>query len=333
MVRGRLKPLKYLTKCQIRNKVSQNLLPYFYVFLFLHFPESSESNNSSLDTSQLTDSSSEGDLREYASAAACAFNEDDESVTSSIQSETEQDKNTKEQDDINNENEIENLRSFLKAWATDYEVTQSQQKPLLAKLKEHECFSEQILKDPRTLLGTSSTKTCMQTIKHGVYYHFRLKAGIEEVHSNNAHRISRINIKIGIDGVPISKSSKATFWPILATVEPFGEVFIVGLYFGYEKPILAEDFLDEFLAETEDLCNNGFNFRGEMLKCKIKCIIADVPAKAYILIVKSHTGFHSCTKCKIRGKWKRHTVCFPNVRRQFPRRTDVDLRHCRHRKH
>jgi hypothetical protein len=36
-----------------------------------------------------------------------------------------------------------------------------------------------------------------------------------------------------------------------------------------------------------------------------------VPAKSFILRTKGHSGFSSCTRCKIEGEYINNRVCFP----------------------
>lgn len=44
-----------------------------------------------------------------------------------------------------------------------------------------------------------------------------------------------LNLIINIDGLPLVKLSQATLWPILCSNTA---VYLVGAYFGYQKPIL-----------------------------------------------------------------------------------------------
>lgn len=37
----------------------------------------------------------------------------------------------------------------------------------------------------------------------------------------------------------------------------------------------------------------------------------DTPAKAFLLKVKGHNGFFSCTRCEIEGEYKENRLCFP----------------------
>lgn len=49
----------------------------------------------------------------------------------------------------------------------------------------------------------------------GIYHHFGLSSAILKYTPNN---VTEVNIAIGIDGVPLSKSSGGQFWPILGYI-------------------------------------------------------------------------------------------------------------------
>jgi len=73
--------------------------------------------------------------------------------------------------------------------------------------------------------------------------------------------VDEVKIAIGIDGLPISRSRSNQFWPILTYIEveyPLPKrVFLVGLYYGTEKPHCSNDFLLDFVAESNELTSNG----------------------------------------------------------------------------
>ncbi|CAN7998523.1 unnamed protein product, partial [Ixodes pacificus] len=52
--------------------------------------------------------------------------------------------------------------------------------------------------------------------------------------------------------------------------------------------------------------------------------ICDAPAKSFILCIKGHTGYYSCTKCTVRGTYINGRVCFPDLTASL--RTDADFR-------
>lgn len=96
----------------------------------------------------------------------------------------------------------------------------------------------QLPKDARTLLGTPR-KTIIRSVEPGNYFHYGLLRGIVDElnkHSNHAgiHNCS-ISIDIGIDGLPLAKSSKSQLWPILGSVKTTianWKPFVIGmLYF------------------------------------------------------------------------------------------------------
>lgn len=72
----------------------------------------------------------------------------------------------------------------------------------------------------------------------------------------------KIQVVVGIDGLmDHCKNRNNQFWPILAfnLVEPplAQVVYLVGLYYGKEKPHDSNDFLLDFVKETKDLISNG----------------------------------------------------------------------------
>ena len=148
MKRARSKPLRCLSKRQLRNLVAQD--SESHSFLQRHCSERSESENSLSDY----------ELRERASSNSfCDENVwmdiNDASFSSTYTLGTEQAENVDLGTEVNDGNGPQDLQSFLRNWATDYGVTQPQLKPLLIKLKAHECFRDAIPKDPRILLGIS----------------------------------------------------------------------------------------------------------------------------------------------------------------------------------
>lgn len=75
---------------------------------------------------------------------------------------------------------------------------------------------------------------------------------------------------VGIDGLPLAKSSSSQFWPILPYVQPFKEyVFLVGLYHGFEKPVDSNDFLKDFIDEAEHLVKYGIDINNVFQKVSI----------------------------------------------------------------
>lgn len=70
-------------------------------------------------------------------------------------------------------------------------------------------------------------------------------------------------LTINIDGLPLSKSSKSQFWPILMSIDllEISEPFIVGIYHGLKKPESVMDFLNLFVEEYLFLRENGITIK------------------------------------------------------------------------
>ena len=101
-------------------------------------------------------------------------------------------------------------------------------------------FHPQLPKDPRTLLQTM-TKYVIDSIAGREYYQFGVTLGLRNLSSaiiSNIRDDNEMHLQINIDGLPLFRSSKTQFWPILGRVAwPFSsEPFIVGLFCGDKKP-------------------------------------------------------------------------------------------------
>lgn len=72
------------------------------------------------------------------------------------------------------------------------------------------------------------------------------------------------------------------------------------------------------------MCRDGIIINNKHVHCNIDSIICDTPAKAFILQVKGHTGYSSCTKCKTEGTFRNNKVCFPQIDASL--RTDLEFR-------
>ncbi|KAF0682496.1 Uncharacterized protein FWK35_00038597, partial [Aphis craccivora] len=80
----------------------------------------------------------------------------------------------------------------------------------------------------------------------------------------------------------------------------------------------------DFVTEAKCLIQNGFQFENKKIMLKIRMLTADTPAKSFILNVKGHSGYYSCTKCCIEGEYHNKGVCFPPIVAKL--RNDNDFR-------
>lgn len=199
---------------------------------------------------------------------------------------------------------------------------------ILDIIRKHK-IDETLPKDTRTLLGTPRSVTLFD-VSPGKYIHFGLKYALEhnlQIYFNSIQVPDTIFLNFNIDGLPISNSSLSQFWPILASISQVDfhtEPFVIGIYHGNTKPDSNNEFLKLFVDELEDLLKSGIKFKNMNVKICVGAFICDAPARAFILNVKSHSGFSSCTKCTIHGEFYERRVIFPDLHCNL--RTDTSFK-------
>jgi len=73
----------------------------------------------------------------------------------------------------------------------------------------------------------------------------------------------------------------------------------------------------------QKICENGIIFNGRNIPYRLEALICDAPAKSFVLCIKGHSGYSSCTKCYTEGEYVNNRICFPQV--DAPRRTNDDF--------
>ena len=224
-----------------------------------------------------------------------------------------------------NDDTNEQLTDNLADWAAQSQIPHSKLKGLLSVLRQ---YHPHLPKDPRTLLQTTTAYN-ISAIGGGEYYHFGLACVINKLPQlvQVDRDISRISFQVNIDGLPLYKSSKKQFWPILGrVVSPFeSETFIIGLYSGVSKPSDVEQYLEQFVLEVKELEVNGILIEtlNKIVPISVACFICDAPARAFIKQTKPHNAYYGCEKCIQKGVWA-GKVTFPQT--DSPLRTDSDVK-------
>jgi len=168
-------------------------------------------------------------------------------------------------------------------------------------------------KDARTILPTKSIDMSNKgAVTPGQYYHFGLKNRIELNFLFKDNSRNEIQLIIEIDSLHIAKSATSQFWPILGYIIPYsGDVFLIGIYFGMEKPHDSNDFLQDLVNEAKMLLKDGMILNNKIYTIVFDVFCCDVPSKSFILKIKGHCGYFSYTRCKIEGEHKYKRTCFP----------------------
>lgn len=172
----------------------------------------------------------------------------------------------------------------------------------------------------RTLLQTPR-QTDISKIFEGKYAHWSLDNVIHKM-LLKCNYIESIDLLINIDGLPLGKSSNTSLWLILCSHTKDITVYLIGAYFGHEKPRDPNVFLQSLVIDLTRLINQGFQKDDKIIKISLFGLICDAPAKAFALCTKDHNGFYSCTKCTIKGKYLHNRICFPNTKLRCHLRTD-----------
>lgn len=213
------------------------------------------------------------------------------------------------------------ITDSLAQWAVDFGITNGAVNALLSILKTK--FPE-LPNDARTLKNTPRSNICTK-MGNGTYVHYGLKDGLTDYLLNEKTPEEQvISLDFNIDGLPLAKSSNLQVWPILCNVVATKYIFFVGLYSGNSKPNSSNSFLRKFVTELNELTEIGFPFRNKMYKIEIRAFVCDAPAKAFILNIKGHTGYYSCTKCTQRGTYVGRKVTFPKS--DFELRSNLSFR-------
>ncbi|KAF0753899.1 DUF4806 domain-containing protein [Aphis craccivora] len=186
----------------------------------------------------------------------------------------------------NYNNNNESMEILLAKWALTFNICQNSLNGLLKILRAYPFNLSTLPKDARTIMRTKNVNNLLEVvpINPGEYYHFGLAVGLQTVLKNVCLKeINIIEIVIGIDGLPLSRSSKSQFWPILGDARPYSNaIFLIGLY------------LRKYKTERY-------------------CFCLDAPAKSFILQIKGHSGFSFCTRCTKEGEYTENRMCFPYV--------------------
>lgn len=160
----------------------------------------------------------------------------------------------------------------------------------------------------------------------GEYYHFGLAKGLLSRLKclTLPADLYTLKLQFNIDGLPLFKSSKVQFWPILALVncDYTRSPFIVGLFCGISKPKSVFEYLSTFVEDLEHLLTNGIVYGSKKLKVIVSSFVCDAPARAFVKHIKAHNGYSGCDKCCQVGEWK-NKMTYPETNVKL--RTDADF--------
>ncbi|CAL1672577.1 unnamed protein product [Lasius platythorax] len=113
---------------------------------------------------------------------------------------------------------------------------------------------------------------------------------------------AEIIIDISTDGATLNGSFQ--FWPIQYRIKNIinSKPIIAGVYIGKLKPCDPHKFMERFVSDVlQVIQDGGVSINDKKIPLRIRCFIADAPARALILNHKGHMSSHPCSKCKVEG--------------------------------
>jgi len=215
----------------------------------------------------------------------------------------------------------------LRTWNIQFNVTHNCLNSLLEVLRSE---GLKVPKDGRTLMKTPSKHNILQLSNYGSYIHFgieRMVYPILQKHESDLINVKSLNLGINVDGLPLAKSSKSQFWPILICIINvkvlLKYVIPIGIFHGLEKPSSVSEFLNCFIIDILNILQKGINVNDHLFNIKIAHIVCHAPAKAFLLNVKPHNAYHGCNACIDEGVFNK-TMTFLTT--NSPMRTDDSFR-------
>ena len=227
-------------------------------------------------------------------------------------------------DDDSEEGRMTDLLKKLAQWKLQNNITNSAFNDLL-KILRHE--HPRLPKDARTVVPPPKHVQYRQ-IAGGVYHHFGVVSSVTTALQNDREHVHdgfNIELQLGIDGLPVHKSTRWHLWPILGKVEntPSRHVFAIGLFFGESRPSSCTDYLTEFMDEYTAIRRSGFQLFGCAVTLTITTAICDAQARALVKCIRQHNHKAGCDKCCIKGEWDGKRTIFVGDGSQ---RTDESFR-------
>ncbi|XP_008211972.1 uncharacterized protein LOC103317053 [Nasonia vitripennis] len=139
----------------------------------------------------------------------------------------------------------------------------------------------------------------------GQYCHYGLENALRSFIDEYVHKgivVECIKLLVSIDGAPLAVSSEKWLWIISVSEKELKLVEVLAIYHGEDKPSNVNELLKEF-KEVTLFINNGISHKDKHYSVILHALVCDAPAKSYVICVKYHSGYYSCTKCTIEGEY------------------------------
>lgn len=187
-------------------------------------------------------------------------------------------------------------------------------------------------KSAKTFLRTADAKYGifpMQDMKGGMgeFVYFSIKKSLEDIVNPEIHEEKIIELQISVDSVSLKNSSCDEFWVTSGKIHfdpDVYPVFPISIYCGTCKPNSSDDYMENFINEFNELLTRGVYVKEHLFIIKLKCLICDTPARAFLKDTLGHTGLEACERCEVVGEKVDRTTVFPST--DAIERTDESFR-------
>lgn len=218
----------------------------------------------------------------------------------------------------------------LRRWAIESQIPHTHLDTLLGILRRK--LIPQLPKSLKIFMKTSNSQpiTAVRNSSgevEGKFVYFGIRQNLQRLINPSLHEDRNIALQFNIDGLPLFKSSRKQFWPILCQIffnPSVYPVFPVAIYEGDTKPSDLRQYFEKFIDEVIELLEIGVEVNNIVLKVSIKSFICDRPARSMIKSIKGHGGYYACERCTIPGQ--RHNKRTVYVGQDFLKRHDSSFR-------
>lgn len=206
-----------------------------------------------------------------------------------------------DQEQIESENDEENVGTQedcgtaveigprMLTWHLQYNISESATNDLLYFLKEH--YFPHLPKNIETLkLCSRHSELNIERMNDGEYCFFGLKNMLQCILSkidDFKDMTNHYQLQFGIDGIPLTKSSRSSLWLILLKIKSFPLVLPVAVYHGTGKPKNVHDYMRDFIAELDLLLRDGILFNDRRITFSVCSFVMDAQAKSYVMNIKA----------------------------------------------
>jgi hypothetical protein len=205
------------------------------------------------------------------------------------------------------------FKDKLATWSIENNVTQVATSQLLKLIREE--FSVEVPLDARSLLKTPRNVEYLD-IGEGKFFYFgieqqvksKINSGLKVLSTKIFREFSLqfdkyVTISVGVDGLPVAKSSNKQLWHILGIVDQSFDrsPFVIGLFFGTTKTSSLDIFLEKFVLECKHLEDVGIQYGNINYSFRISNFICDAPARSFLKRCKSHNSYDGCERCVQEG--------------------------------